>query len=229
MPEGEPARYTIKLMRPMAAVTEFGGSVRAKRVNLEALPADYDFGLGISAGAPDAERAGADGASGSGGAAAGGQQAGGNELPMQVRLKLALEVCKHFMESLNDDLYRSAATEGIFGVRMEATSPYGDLRGMTMGQLVFNAWRWYFEDRMQELDEEDDGALDRAYKRAHKESVGDLVRALLAGTLPGWYEGQLRRLEAEGRPSGYSHEILRRGCGAIPWDRVMHDRLAGRA
>ncbi|KAG2492044.1 hypothetical protein HYH03_009773 [Edaphochlamys debaryana] len=169
----------------------------------------------------------------------GGHKRGRNDrLTLETRKMVTRELVKRFQKALDDDIYPGPEYGCVFGVDMGSRGAVGGrpLREWPLGQLTLGAWKtirnWYLHERTQEAECDEGSSMDDlhwAVERAEAEWETELERQLLEGSLRSWYEGQLRRLEAEGHPSGYSHEILRRGCGAIPWDRVMHDRLAGRA
>ncbi|KXZ54486.1 hypothetical protein GPECTOR_4g551 [Gonium pectorale] len=236
-PDGDPPRYPVRLLRTPAAVEAHADVIRVKRQNLEPLP--RGAGQGAASEAPPSGPTNPSGAAAAGGGGGDGSRHG--PLDFKTRERVARAMVQRFLEALADDAYPDEAIEAAFGVRMNPQSGGGDLDTWPIGNLTFGAWitinNWYTEDKMAvygpDEDEADPGsdsyheAMMAALKRASKDLEDELVAALLGGCLPAWYEAQLRRLQGEGRASGYAVEIIRRGFRGVPWDVQVLARMAG--
>ena len=101
---------------------------------------------------------------------------------------------------MDADHYPAEEIESIFGIKME-TRAVDYSRPLPTGVLVFNAWmglyKSFCELRLMDFDEEAQGghrALEQAVKRTRQEFSEEIVQAMLAGDLPGWFQTQVGAL-----------------------------------
>lgn len=118
--------------------------------------------------------------------------------------------------ALHSDQYPEQAIETVFGIKMGQSSG-GPLEGRPIGSLMYCAWQ-------------------RLFVMGYIEPP-EVEAAILRHGLPAFFEKKCRELltvaaqDKEfypfGSPYGYVQEIARRGFGAIEWDRLLLQRMAG--
>jgi len=92
-------------------------------------------------------------------------------------------------------------------------SKQNTLGNMTIGEIVFNAWKTLY------LREKTPGK--------NYFDKNEIVKALCLGRLPQWYEDNIRKLHATGSGSGYTQKLIENNSfSQIPWDHHIHSQIA---
>ena len=173
-------------------------------------------------------------------------------LQLRVRELMAKNYVEEFVGALEQDLYPAENVEKVFGVRMESGPPrdWDSEEPEPIGTMMYNAWtalyKGYSELKMQTYGF---GAAEEAGDRALMEAIGKRVRrefgaeveeALLAGSLPTWFQAQVheqltseefqdmgQRLLGLGSTNRYLQLMELGGFGSVEYDTEMLARISG--